>query len=264
MNPSVPFDYLSNQVLAIGLTLPRILAAFVILPLMTSETVPPLVRNSFAVSLAIVAYPIAAAAGPITSVPQVMWAMVILKEIFIGVALGFSFSTIFWAVGAAGNVMDVKVGSSMASVIDPISGFQTSPTGSFLSQLAAFLFMTTGAFTLFLDLLLSSYKIWPVMTMLPVLRPVGLSFFISQFNLFMTAVLVISAPALVVTSLADFALGLINRYAQQLNVFALALPIKAWLNTWVVFLALGAIVEVVTRKVFENRGLLVTLQKLFH
>ena len=259
----MPIQYLSTHVLAVGLTLPRILAAFVILPLMTKNSVPPLVRNSFCVSLAIVAYPIAVTAAPLATVPQALWALVIIKEIFIGAALGFCFSTIFWAIGAAGNVMDVKIGSSMASIVDPIAGFQTSPTGVFLSQLASWLFMTSGAFTLFLDLLLSSYKVWPVTQMMPHLQASGMDFFIGQFNFFMTAVLVISAPALIVTSLADVALGLVNRYAQQLNVFALALPIKAWLNTWVLMLSIGAIVEVVTRRIFENRDLLKALQALF-
>lgn len=259
----MPIQFLSTHLLAIGLTLPRILAAFVILPLMTKDSVPPLVRNSFCVSLAIVAYPIAMTAAPLATVPQALWALVIIKEIFLGAALGFCFSTIFWAIGAAGNVMDVKIGSSMASIIDPIAGFQTSPTGIFLSQLAAWLFMTSGAFTLFLDLLMSSYKVWPVTQMMPHLAAGGMDFFIGQFNFFMTAVLVISAPALIVTSLADVALGLVNRYAQQLNVFALALPIKAWLNTWVLLLSIGAIVEVVTRRIFENRDLLKALQTLF-
>jgi len=73
---------------------------------------------------------------------------------------------------------------------------------------------------------------------------------------------VLSAPALVVMSLVDISLGLVNRYAQQLNVFALAMPIKAWLSSWVLLLALGAMVEVVMRKLYENRGLLQALKHI--
>jgi len=35
----------------------------------------------------------------------------------------------------------------------------------------------------------------------------------------------------------------VNRYAQQLNVFALSLALKAWLATAVVLLLLGAILQ---------------------
>lgn len=258
----MPFEYLQGQALAIALTLPRIAAAFLVVPLMTQETVPALVRNSFFVSLAIVAYPIAAAAGPGNALMQSTWALIVLKEIFIGTAIGFSFSVMFWALGAAGNVIDVKVGSSMASVMDPISGHQTSLTGLFLSQLGAWLFMVTGAFTMFLDILLGSYKLWPVANVLPPLPDGGVGYFASQFNYLMTAVLMLSAPALIVTSLLDIALGLVNRYAQQLNVFALAMPMKAWLSTWMLLLALGAMVEAVVRAVAGNVHLLDALQKV--
>jgi len=258
----VPFEHLQGQALAIALTLPRIAAAFLIVPLMTSETVPALVRNSFFVSLAIVAYPIAAAADPGGAMMQSTWALIVLKEIFIGTVIGFCFGLMFWALGAAGNVIDVKVGSSMASVMDPISGHQTSLTGMFLSQLGAWLFMATGAFMMFLDILLGSYKLWPVSNILPPLHPGGVTYFANQFNYLMTAVLMFSAPALIVTSLLDVALGLINRYAQQLNVFSLAMPMKAWLATWILLLALGAMVETLVRAVAGNAHLLDVLTKI--
>lgn len=258
----MPFEHLQGQALAIALTLPRIAAAFLIVPLMTAETVPALVRNSFFVSLAIVAYPIAAAAAPGAAMLQSTWALIVLKEIFVGTAIGFCFGLMFWALGAAGNVIDVKVGSSMANVMDPISGHQTSLTGMFLSQLGAWLFMATGAFMMFLDILLSSYKLWPVGNVLPPLHAGGIGFFASQFGYLMTAVLMLSAPALIVTSLLDIALGLVNRYAQQLNVFSLAMPMKAWLATWVLLLALGAMVEAVIRSVAGNAHLLDTLLKV--
>lgn len=254
---------LGNQLTGIALTLPRIVAAFLVLPLMTSDTVPSLVRNSFYVSLAILVYPLAAAASPsVTVMTGSTWIMVLGKEFFLGLLIGFSFGMVFWALGAAGSVMDTKAGASMAMDMDPIAGQQSTLTSVFLMQLATWLFMVSGAFTVFLDLLMSSYAIWPVASMLPPLKASGMNFFVGQFSYLMTAVLVLSAPALVVMSLVDIALGLVNRYAQQLNVFALAMPIKAWLSSWVLLLALGAMVEVVMRKLFENRGLLRALQHI--
>ena len=263
MASSFPVEFLGDQLTGVALTLPRIVAAFLVLPLMTSETVPALVRNSFYVSLAILAYPLAAAASPtMTVMTGATWIAVLGKEVFIGLLIGFCFGMVFWALGAAGAVMDTKAGSSMAMDMDPIAGQQSTLTSVFLMQLATWLFMVSGAFTVFLDLLMSSYALWPVASMLPPLKAGGMDFFVGQFNYLMTAVLVLSAPALVVMSLVDIALGLVNRYAQQLNVFALAMPIKAWLSTWVLLLALGAMVEVVMRKLYENRGLLKALQSI--
>ncbi|GLQ87850.1 type III secretion system export apparatus subunit SctT [Dyella flagellata] len=256
-------DDLGNQLDGIALTLPRIVAAFLVLPLMTSETMPALVRNSFYVSLAILVYPLAAAAHPSTTIMQgATWVMVLGKEVFVGLLIGFCFGTVFWALGAAGSVIDTKAGTSMSMEMDPLAGQQSTITGVFLMQVATWLFMVSGAFMVFLDLLMSSYAIWPVASLLPPLRPGGMEFFVGQFNYLMTAVLVFSAPMLVVMSLVDIAMGLVNRYAQQLNVFSLAMPIKSWLSTWVLLLALGAMIEVVMRKLYENRDLLVALKRI--
>lgn len=252
-----------DQVVGVALTLPRIAAAFLMLPLLTGENMPALVRNSFFVSLALVVFPLAAAAAPMSAGLHSPWLLVVVKEIFIGIAIGFSFGSVFWAIGSAGNFIDAKVGSTIASVVDPLAGHQTSLTGAFLSQLAAWLFMTSGAFIVFLDLLLSSYAIWPVGAFLPHLKAPAADFFIGQFSYQMTMALLLAAPALVVMSLVDLSLGLVNRYAQQLNVFTLAMPIKAWLSTWIVLLMLGVFLEVVLRKLFENKTLLTTLRALF-
>src|SRR5690606_13797076 len=142
-------------------TLPRVVGAFVVLPLMTQQTVPVMVRNSFMVSLAIIALPVALAGMPMESLGAAEWPVIVLKELFIGVAIGFCFGIVFWAIGAVGNVIDTQVGMSMASIIHPIQGHTVTLHGESLSQLAAWLFMASGAFLMFLDLLMSSYLLWP-------------------------------------------------------------------------------------------------------
>src|SRR3546814_1155246 len=88
---------------------------------------------------------------------------------------------------AAGNILDTQVGMSMASIFDPIQGHQTSLHGQFLSQFAAYLFMASGAFLVFLDLLLTSYTVWPVMSFFPDIKVAGIHLFVGQFSYLMTA-----------------------------------------------------------------------------
>jgi type III secretion protein T len=259
----LPFNDIGNNVLGVALTLPRILAAFMALPLLSSSDMPPLVRNSFFVSLSIVVFPLAAAASPYSAMGAGVWPFVIVKELFIGLAIGFSFGVLFWAIGNAGNLIDAKVGTTMSQVIDPLAGHQTSLMGLFLSQFAAYLFMASGAFIVFLRLLLESYKLWPVASYLPLLKPVGEMFFVDQFSYLMTAALLLSAPALVVMSLIDIGFGLVNRYAQQLNVFQLAMPIKAWVAIWIVLLMLSVFVQTVLTRLFHNAQLLDALKGIF-
>lgn len=257
------FQSLQELMVALGLTLPRIIGAFVMLPLLTAETVPAMVRNSFFVSLALVALPITMAGAPVGAMHTTFWAPVILKELFVGISIGFCFGSVFWAISAVGNIIDTQVGLSMATVFDPIQGHQTSIHGDFLARLAAWLFMASGAFIVFLDLLMSSYVLWPVTSWFPTLHSGGMELFIGQFSYIGTAMLVMAAPIMVLLLIIDLTFGLMNRFAPQLNVFALTMPIKAWLATAMILLLLMTYIEIVLKRLGANQGLLQVLQKIF-
>ena len=250
------FDFIGNPLLALALVLPRVIGAFLMLPLMTQQTVPAMVRNSFMVSLGIIVLPIAVAGMPMESLGAIEWPLIILKEVFIGVAIGFCFGIVFWAVAAVGSVIDTQVGMSMAQIFDPIQGHQVTLHGEFLSQLATWLFMASGAVLVFLDLLMGSYVLWPIVSYFPDLPAVGMNLFVGQFDYMMTTVLVMAAPVMVILLIIDLSFGLVNRYAPQLNVFALTLPIKAWLATALILLLMGVYVEILLERLGSNRYLL--------
>ena len=257
------FELLGNPLLALALVLPRVIGAFLMLPLMTQQTVPPMVRNSFMVSLGIMVLPAALAGTPMDNLGTIEWPMIILKEVFIGVSIGFTFGIVFCAVSAVGGVMDTQVGMSMAQIFDPIQGHQTTLHGEFLSEFAAWVFMASGAFLIFLDLLMSSYAIWPPTSFFPNLAATGVNLFVGHFSFFMTTVLVLAAPAIVILLVIDMSFGLVNRYAPQLNVFALTLPIKAWLATGIILMMLGVFIEVLVGRLGDSRALVELLNRIF-
>ena len=98
---------------------------------------------------------------------------------------------------------------------------------------------------------------------LRLLIPQGMALFVGHFSYMMTAVLVMAAPAMVLLLIVDLSFGLVNRYAPQLNVFALTLPIKAWIATGVILLLLGVYAEILLDRLDTNRGLLQLMQKAF-
>src|SRR5690606_9972184 len=165
--PVNPFESIGDALLALGLTLPRIIGAFVMLPLITQSNMPAMVRSSFLVRLAIVALPCALAQAPGVALSTLQWPMMVLKELFIGMAIGYLFGLVFWAFSAAGTVIDNQVGMGMSQVFDPIQGHQVTLHGQFLSEFAAWLFMASGALLIFLGLLMESYAIWPATSFYP-------------------------------------------------------------------------------------------------
>ncbi len=254
------FILFSEAVSNLAVTLPRMAAAFIVLPLLTQDTIPSLVRNIFLVSLAIVVFPFIN--QELSAISGIALAPVILKELFIGLVIGFSFSIVFWALEGAGQVIDNAIGSTTAQIVDPLMGHQVTLTGAFLSRLAVYLFITFGGLLIFLELLFLSYTVWPIAELLPNIQALGQVFFIERFADLMRLTLLLAAPALAVLTLVEFGLGFVNRYAQQLNVFSLSMPVKAWLGIFIVLLMLGNIVEILLEDLGSQRNLLETLQQI--
>lgn len=256
------YDFFNGAIANLAVILPRIAAAFLILPLLTAEILPALARNIFLVSVAISVYPFVAGAGLPATTLGIALGPLILKEIFIGVVIGYSFSIVFWALEGAGQLIDAKIGTTTAQLTDPLSGHQTSLNGAFLSHLAAFVFVATGGITTFLGLLFQSYVIWPVHAPFPVLSALGPIFFVARFDELMRLTLLLAAPALALLTLVEFGLGFVNRYAEKLNIFSLSMSIKAWLGTFIVFLVLVTLIEFIVDWLGAQGGLLDTLQQI--
>lgn len=256
------FQQLSLFVQNFAVAIPRVAAAFLILPLITQETMPAMVRNIFLVSIAIVVFPyiMYSLDEPIAISGQLV--SLVLKESFIGLVIGFSFSIIFWVLEGAGQVIDNKIGTTTAQITDPMAGHQTTLMGGFMSQFAAYVFVSFGGLTVFLQLLLESYVVWPIDHWFPELPEQGKWFFIQRFDELMRLTLLIAVPALLLLTIVEFGLGFVNRYAQQLNVFSLSMPIKAWLGILVIALMITHIANFLLEWIAEQKSLLQTLQTI--
>jgi type III secretion protein T len=164
-------------------------------------------------------------------------AALMLKEALLGFLLAYLSSLVFWAVQSAGFLMDNQRGASQSSVTDPLAGEETSPLGSFLFQSLVYLFFVSGAFLTFLALLFQTYVFWPAGEWLPNLDGAQLPLFVATLvSWMMTKVMLLSGVVLIAALLVDFALGLINRFASQLNVYILAMPIKSGLTMLIVLI----------------------------
>jgi type III secretion protein T len=254
----------ADQLLLLGVATARVAATFMLLPMFSSETVPALVRNSIFVSLGIVSLAIQPPLDPSILGPA-EWATILVKEVFVGLIIGFFFGSVLWALEAAGQIIDTKVGATLAQVVDPLSGHQTSLNGAFLGRLASVVFVSMGGLSILLRVIMESYAIWPVAAPMPVLDGRSLVLFEGEFGRLMVLATLFAAPALTVLFLIDAALGLMNRFAQQLNVFTLSLSIKAFAATFVLLLLTGSFVTAIIRDIGSRpeviRGILTGLAR---
>ena len=99
---------------------------------------------------------------------------------------------------------------------------------------------------------------------MPPLLQGGERLFESELGRIMLLTLLVAAPALVLLYMIDGVLGLINRFAQQLNVTTLAMSLKAVAAIWIVWVQIVSLVQLLQDDLLSRGGVaLHTLRTLF-
>lgn len=243
----------AEQILFFGASTTRLVVAFLLLPLFSNELVPPLVRNSLFLALSVVVFTLQPSVS-VSNLDGHQWASIYAKEAFVGMAIGVFFGVFLWAFESAGVIIDSQIGSSMAVVFDPLSGHEVTLFGEFIGRWINYIFLAAGGL-LFLTLaVIESFIAWPLTAPLPQLNPASLRLFESEFSRYLTLTLMIAAPVMVVIFIIDLAMGLINRFAQRLNVLFLSMSLKGLAALLVLTLVLPVLVELLFRELELHRS----------
>ncbi|OPX88568.1 MAG: Flagellar biosynthetic protein FliR [Pelotomaculum sp. PtaB.Bin117] len=194
-------------------------------PLFGFRGIPPLFKVCFPLALAIVLFPTAAA--NLTALPGGVWGygLAIISEIAVGLLLGITVTIILNSIRMAGQMIDVQIGYSMASMVDPMNGVQNTLLAQYLYLLALILFLILdGHYTLIMGLA-KSYDLVPLSaaTLMNGSMPLVL---IKTFSGAFTIALQVSAPVLAVLLVSDLALGFLSRTTPQINVFLTGFLVK--------------------------------------
>lgn len=237
---------LRSMVAALGLTQPRILAMFIALPIFASQLLPGLLRLGLAVGIGVLAAPPLVAQLP--QLPQGVGLVGLLcKEAMLGFAIGYLLAIPFWAFEAIGFFIDNQRGASIGATLNPLTGNDSSPLGILFNQAFMVFVFASGGFLLMLGALYQSFVVWPVLQWQPALHAgssgVATDAWLGQLDGLVRTALLLSAPAIIAMFLAELGLALVSRFAPQLQVFFLAMPIKSALALFVLVMYMGTLLD---------------------
>lgn len=221
------FRALETLLLAFLLALPRCYAFIAASQLLAPTAVPRMARN---VAILVIAMPITPSLVPFTplfsdNIPLFMGFF--FKEAVLGFIMGFMVLWLFWAVQSAGNLIDNQRGAAIASSIDPLQGHESSPLGMLFSQAFITYFFAIGGFLVMLDLLYTSFRAWPITSTIPLVLDAFPAMMLELVDKGMRLMFILAAPVVAIMFFAEFALALVSRFAPQIQVFILAMPIKS-------------------------------------
>ena len=220
------------------LFLARILPIIALSPFFGSRVLPNPTKVFFALMLFIIFLP--KLLLTMTTVPKFDFDLILLifKELFVGLAIGFLISIPFIIVQTAGILIDHQRGGASLMVNDPTIQNQSSPIGTLYNMVLIVIFYIINGPFLFMDAIATSYDIVPPDKFLnPAVFDVNSPFWLMQIKLFnqvMVIAIQLSAPALIAILMTDVFLGIANRLAPQVQITFLGMPLKSLLGLAVV------------------------------
>ncbi|SCG83435.1 Flagellar biosynthetic protein fliR [Proteiniborus sp. DW1] len=170
-----------------------------------------------------------------------------IKELLVGLMLGFVSYLFFTVLYLAGQIIDMQIGFGMVNVLDPQQNIQIPIMGSFYYIICILFFLILDGHHFLIEALVNSYDYIPIGQikftgdMVNQLVRILTQTFIISFK--------ISGPVLAAIFLADVLLGILAKTMPQMNVFIVGMPLK-------IFIGLAAVT--ITIPLF-----LATLQNIF-
>lgn len=219
------------------------LASFIwIAPGFSSRQVPTRSKIVLSTGLGLAVYNLIET--PETTFTLGVFVFLVLKEVLIGVAIGFIMVLFFSAVEMAGNFVDFQVGFSMAMQYDPALGVNASFYGRLYYWITIMIFFLLDIHHHVIRTLVRSYEYIPLTQVeFPYMGTEGIvQIFVQMFEVALN----LAFPLIIVALSAEIVLALLSRTVPQINVLILGMPMKILLSMAFMFVFLPIIIENIT------------------
>jgi flagellar biosynthesis protein FliR len=216
-------QFSERQLVGFILVLARVSPMFVLAPIFSSRMVPARARGVLAVAISFGLAPLAMHGQHLT-LDAMTLAGLLGKELLVGLAYAFALAAVFAAISVAGAFLDTAIGFSYGSLIDPVTGTQSTILAQLYAMVGVLIFIALDGDHWMIEGLARTYQLMPMTKFPSIGALVGGAdkAFVSIFG----SAIELAAPVMLAALLTDCALGLVARVMPQLNVFSVAFPAK--------------------------------------
>ena len=212
------------------LVLARISAMIFMVPIFNDKSIPLILKAGISLLLVILLLPLLRhqAHPPLFEGGLVMALVQIVRELAIGITVGFMAAMLLAAVQTAGQLMGFQMGFSIVNVIDPVSSVQVSIIAQLQYLIALLVFLSLGAHRWFIRAMNESFQLIPLggfslsNDLLHILVRYSANIFVIAIKL--------GAPLMVALLLCNVILGVLARTVPQMNIFIVGYPLQIGLG----------------------------------
>lgn len=205
------------------LILVRITAFIGVAPLFSMNAISAQMKVAISIMLTAIVIPLVPVV-PLDYVGIVGYSVLILKEVVVGLVLGFMCAACTYILNFAGQLMDIDMGLSMASTFDPINHQQVTVTGLIYNSMFMLVFLATNMHYYVIRAIVDTFQYFNVgKEVFPRdMVELGIDFIINFFIIGFR----ITLPMFCAMFLINIILGILARVAPQMNMFVVGMQIK--------------------------------------
>ena len=217
------------------------MSGFVLLnPILGRSNIPGIVRAGLMIVLTVIVFSYAGGTAEETKT-ALEYGALLLKEFFVGYALGVVVSLFMYVVLFAGEFMDNQMGISMAKTYDPQSNSSISMSSTLYNTMFMMLFFAVNGHLALIRILLTSAEIVPYsgITVGPELSTHILAVFCECTVLAVK----FAFPVFAGEFICEIGMGILMKTIPQINVFVVNIQLKIVIGLLILLIMLSPMSE---------------------
>ena len=235
------FELLINRYELFLLVLVRTSGIFLISPFFSSQNVPNTLKIGFSFILSVL---ITMILDVNTDFAGTNFVALIVKELMVGLIIGFISYAFFSTFYVMGQIIDMKIGFGMINVIDPQHRVQVPLMGNFYYILAFLLLLSINGHHTIINALVESYEFIPIGKF--ACKEDTALFLVNIISKSFSTGFKLSARIVAITFLADLLLGILARAIPQMNVFVVGMPLKILIGLLIISVSIPMFYTIAT------------------
>lgn len=214
----------------------RLSAMLMTMLVISSQSVPILVRMVYALAITAVIAPVLPPM-PSADLFSLTGALITGQQVLVGIALGFISQMVVQAFILAGQIIALQTSLGFASMVDPLNGESTPVIGQFYLMLSTLVFFAMDGHLTMLQMLAQSFISLPVGV--TGISPGGFRQLASMGSLLFATALSFALAATIALLIINFTFGIMTRAAPQLNIFSMGFAVAMICGLFIMWLSVG-------------------------
>jgi flagellar biosynthetic protein FliR len=216
----------------------------IVAPLFSSGLIPFRLKALISFFITLVIFPVVSSKG--FQIPDNMgeYYLLVLREVSIGIYIGFLVSIIFAAFQLSGQFFAVQIGFGINEVLDPVAQVSVPLIGQLKNLIGLLVFLAIYGHHFLIEAVYRSYELAPIVSIDRAFTGGLFKYLMHSFSGMFIVAMKIALPVVGTVFLISVTMGVLGKVAPQMNIMMLGFPFKIIVSFCVLLLITPLIVRI--------------------